>query len=173
MLHEMQPTYPRLTAYLKVIRGLIAKWLSVVPRNIDEALQAIKISSPLYPSSSSAISPPDPTSRDNYHANHDDFPSQILETNGRSKPASLNFTSMAPNNNNGLGVPSLASQTFLWTPFPESLDGIPFMPTERRNSNSNYNTDINRVLDSGIEGDWAQLNRDGFTMDVPWDEWGV
>lgn len=78
---------------------------------------------------------------------------------------------MTPNLHNGKEALTAAAREFLWTPFPESMDGMPVMPPERRSNNDNM--DISRMLDSGVDGDWAQLNRDGFTMDARREFWGI
>jgi hypothetical protein len=166
MVQEMHPTYPRLTAYFKVIRGLVDRWLTVVPKNIHEALQAISLPSP----QSSAFKPPDQSSNTYFPTDFSEFPTPSLDSDGKPNPSSMNFTQMTAHFNNGHGESTLAPQNFLWTPFPERMDGIPVMPLERRTSN--YNMDISRMLDSGIDGDWAQLNRDGFTIDAQWESWG-
>lgn len=171
MLHEMHPTYPIMAQYFKVIRGLVSKWVPVVPPNVRDALQAIDLPSPLSSDSTSGLSPPDPSSHAHFSTDFDDSSTPALEMNGMHKPSLPDLAQMTPNLNNGEGSSTAAAQEFLWTPFPESKDGMPVMPPERRTSNDNM--DISRMLDSGVDGDWAQLNRDGFTMDARREFWGV
>ncbi|EHK99704.1 hypothetical protein M7I_4381 [Glarea lozoyensis 74030] len=50
-----------------------------------------------------------------------------------------------------------------WTPFPGASDGVPLALPQDPNPISQL-MDISSMLDSGVDGDWPQLNRDGFTM---------
>jgi hypothetical protein len=165
MLHEMYPTYPIIAQYFKVIRGLVSKWVPIAPPNVRDALHAIDLPSP--PSDTSS----DPASHAQFSSDFEDPSAPALEINGKHKPSLPDLVEMTPNLNNGEGTSTAASREFLWTPFPDSKDGIPVMPPERRTPNDDM--DISRVLDSGVDGDWAQLNRDGFTMDARKDFWGV
>jgi len=169
MLHEMYPTYPIMAQYFKVIRGLVSKWVPVVPPNVRDALHAIDLPSPLS-DRMSGLSPSDQSSYANFSSDFDDSFTP-LEVNGKHKSSFPDLGQMTPNVSNGEGSSTTAAREFLWTPFPESQDGMPVMPPERRTSNDNM--DISRMLDSGVDGDWAQLNRDGFTMDARREFWDV
>jgi hypothetical protein len=172
MMHEMYPTYPLMARYFKVIRSLITKWVQNVPNNVRDALQTIDLPSPHSSDCETALRPPDPTASASYSTNFDEPSTVTVEINGkRRKQSAPDLTQMTPDLNNGKGVLTAAAREFLWTPFPESMDGMPVMPPERRSGNDNM--DISRMLDSGVDGDWAQLNRDGFTMDAGNEFWGV
>ena len=81
---------------------------------------------------------------------------------------SPSYTNNAHNQNNNNIDPSTPGggstpnhPQYFWTPFPDNLEGVPLaLPIEDRNQHM----DITSMLDSGVDGDWAQLNRDGFTM---------
>lgn len=172
MLHEMHPTYPIMATYFKVIRGLIAKWVRVIPPNVRDALHAIDLPSPLSSgASTSAMSPPISTPNPQSLNETDESSTTTKERKARRKPSAPDLIQMAPSLQNGDNASSSAAREFLWTPFPGSFDGIPVMPPERRSLNQNM--DISMMLDSGVDGDWAQLNRDGFTMESRKEFWGV
>lgn len=168
MLHEMHPTYPIMAQYFKVIRGLIAKWVPIVPSNVRDALHATAdLPSPF---SFDSTSPVGSSSHATFSTNFDDPSTSSIASNGKRK-ASIppDLAQMTPHLHNGENT--TAPREFLWTPFPESYEGMPVMPPERRTSNDYMN--ISRMLDSGVDGDSAQLNRDGFTIDPKQEVWGV
>jgi hypothetical protein len=171
MMHEMYPAYPLMARYFKVIRGLVKKWVPVVPPNVRDALHAIDLPSPHSSDSRPALSPPGPSASTPYSTDFDEPSTPVVEINRKRKQSAPDLTQMTPNLNSGKSTLTAAAREFLWTPFPESMDGMPVMPPERRSSNDNM--DISRMLDSGVDGDWAQLNRDGFTMDAKKEFWSV
>ena len=171
MLHEMHPTYPIMAQYFKVIRGLIAKWIPVVPDNVRDALHAIDLPSPLSSDSASAASPLGSSNNTQFSTEFDEPSSSTIDVKGTRKQSAPDLVQMTPNLTQGAGSSTSGAREFLWTPFPGSTDGIPVMPPERRTSNENM--DISRMLDSGVDGDWAQLNRDGFMIDTRKEFWGA
>jgi hypothetical protein len=85
--------------------------------------------------------------------------STLLLTNGSSKQdPSVPDTPPPPN--------------LFWTPFPNVQDGVPLGSVDKGG-----HMDITSILDSGIDGDWPQLNRDGFTVNMSGEDeaalWGV
>ena len=170
MLYEMQTTYPIMGRYVKVIRGLISKWVPVVPDNVRDALHAVDQPSPVSSNGDSALNPPEPISNTHASAVSDTSCSPTHAGNMCHRPPAPDLIQMTPNLNDGIGSTTTGSRDYLWTPFPEKQEGVPVMPPERI---SNENMDISRMLDSGVDGDWPQLNRDGFTMHDRGEFWRV
>lgn len=165
-MHQMYPTYPLISRYFKVIRNLISKWVPDLPSNVRDALHTIDLPSPGSSDSGPSLSPPDPSvktsTKTSYFADFGEPSGPTIEINGKRNASAPDLVQMTPLDN-GRSRMDANTRDFLWTPFPESMDGMPVMPPERRHANDHM--DISRMLDSGVDGDWAQLNKDGFTME--------
>ncbi|CZR51461.1 uncharacterized protein PAC_01337 [Phialocephala subalpina] len=163
ILNGMYPNYPILIRHFSVIRSLISKWVPVIPNNVREALDAIDLPLPDSANNNNpALSPPQLVSGPHSSTTSDACPSPTPEVSGPCDPFAPEFTQMTPNLYEGTGKSNARPREFLWTPFPENPATVPVMLPD---FTSNQSMDISRVLDSGVDGDWPQLNRDGFTMD--------
>jgi len=178
-LHATQQTYPIVDRFMRVIQTLVNNWCTVVPDRVKEALANVEISSPT--ATSTSIGSPNNRITSNQDQNvsnganmHHTYPPQANP--GDRKPSAPELLRMAPNqhdaigNNMGSSTPSYQQQLF-WTPFPGHVEGLPLaIPVE---NNMNQHMDITSMLDSGVDGDWPQLNRDGFTMGPPGEDDGA
>ncbi|CAG8979414.1 hypothetical protein HYALB_00012447 [Hymenoscyphus albidus] len=166
-LYDMLQSFPIVERYLKAIRALVLKWFAFkdIPPSIMEAMMETDIGSP-----------------SSTHSNVPPVMAQAYQTMPDRKSSAPDLFSEPyaqqpehPNPN------MMSAQTFnqqiYWTPFPNQADGLPLaLPVD--NNPISQLMDITSMLDSGIDGDWPQLNRDGFTMsgedevafwDVSWD----
>jgi hypothetical protein len=153
-LHELHQSFAIVERYLKVIRALVHRWCPVVPVKIADALADAEVGSPSSTSSSQPV-------LQNSHS---------INAAGRKPPAPelwLPFSQFLNTNNEAShfhGHPHQQSDHQLfWTPFPGASDGVPLALQQDQQPISQL-MDISSMLDSGISGDWPQLNRDGFTM---------
>lgn len=179
-LYDMLQSFPIVERYLKALRALVLKWFAFkdIPPAIMEAMMETDIGSP----SSTHSNVPPPISHNQY---------QNLPDRKSSAP-DLFSEPFPQHQNQDSGISSFNqqqiafNQQLFWTPFPNTGDGIPLTlrtTDEIGNGNGGQHPisqlmDITSMLDSGIDGDWPQLNRDGFTMsgeeeigfwDVSWD----
>jgi hypothetical protein len=127
MLQEMLTAFPIVARYLKVIRSLAEKWEADLPLNVRDTLKA-DFPSPASSNSNPVISPqqispaivsPADTSR-------------TVENRKDSAPELLQMPQRSTDN---LGLSTPGSQQFLWTPFPECMDGMPVDPPKLPTSN--------------------------------------
>lgn len=167
-LYDMLQSFPIVERYLKALRALVLKWFAFkdIPSAIMEAMMETDIGSPS--STHSHIPPP-------INHGYQDIPDRKSSAPDLfSEP----FPQQQEHHNPGMmSAPQTFNQQLFWTPFPNTGDGIPLALPIDHNPISQL-MDITSMLDSGIDGDWPQLNRDGFTMngdnevafwDVSWD----
>lgn len=149
--------------FVKLIINLTHRWTVVVPEKVKAAVDYASIGSPssvATPSTSTSTGPTNPSDADSYDFNRRNSTSELLEP---TEELSEN-REVVPSNQPSMQA--FGEQNPFWTPFPGSFEGIPVVyPLEH--SYSPQNMDISAMLDSGVNGDWGQLNRDGFTMAVP------
>lgn len=159
MLHEMLAAFPIVARYLKTIHSLATKWDAYLPDDIRQALETIDFPSPVSTNSNSGISPPQPLFTNLTPVTTETPPSPSLESRQHSAPE---LFQMPSNPTETMGVATPESQQFLWTPFPESMEGMPVVPPQNLASTT---MDISSMLEEA-DGSWAQLGRDGFAMDT-------
>lgn len=178
-LYDMLQSFPIVERYLKALRALVLKWFAFkdIPLAIMEAMMETDIGSP----SSTHSNVPLPLPHNQYpghpiHQNHQNLPE-------RKSSAPDLFSEPYPQQENQQQQQTMFNQQLFWTPFPNTGDGMPLAlphPTDHNGGPHPISQlmDITSMLDSGIDGDWPQLNRDGFTMsgedevalwDVSWD----
>ena len=83
-------------------------------------------------------------------------------TASSSTPPILNGTSKPDPSVLGTPPPPLpppVQNNLIWAPFPSVQYGVPLGSVDKGG-----HMDITSILDSGIDGDFPQLNRDGFTL---------
>jgi hypothetical protein len=154
-LHELHQSFAIVERYLKAIRALAQRWFVNMPVNIADALADAEVGSP----SSTTSSQPVPVLN----------ASQSVNTVGRKPSAPELFLPFSQflNSNDASHFPPQPQQQpdqhFFWTPFPGASDGVP-LALPQDHTPINQLMDISSMLDSGIDGDWPQLNRDGFTV---------
>ena len=177
-LHTTLQTYPIVDRFMRAIQTLVHKWCTVIPDRVKDALAEVEISSPST-ASASIGSPSDHIALSinqdmaNDASMHHNYPPEVNP--GDRKPSVPELLGMAPyqhdaNGNNIRSYTPSDQQQLFWTPFPEHIEGLPLaIPME---NNMNQHMDITSMLDSGVDGDWPQLNRDGFTMGAPGEEDG-
>jgi hypothetical protein len=151
VLHEMRAAYPIVARYLNLIHSLAMKWNVNLPPNIHHALEAVDIPSPISSNSNPPVSPEQELSRKSSY------------TNGDRKHSAPQLLQLPSDGNVGIQTPG--SQQFLWTPFPETTDGLPVVAPQSFASTTG-GMDISNMLDVEDDGNWAQLNRDGFAIDL-------
>jgi hypothetical protein len=154
-LHGIHHRFSIVERYLKAIRALVDRWFTNVPAKISEALSEADIGSP-----SSTTSSQTAANMNNSMNSSERKPSapelflpfsQFLNSNEHSRFGAQPQQQVQPNNE------------LFWTPFPGASDGVPLALPQDPNPISQL-MDISSMLDSGVDGDWPQLNRDGFTM---------
>jgi hypothetical protein len=159
MLQEMVVPFPIVARYLKAIHGLATKWNEDLPANVRQALQTVDFPSPVSSNSNSAISPQQnpPTSNSTILPPDADITSSAIEGRKDSAPELLPMPQHLSDN---LGSSTPGPQPFLWTPFPESLDGIPVdppqLPTSNMVSTSPSNSLLEDLLDFCAESPFSQ-----------------
>lgn len=174
-LHEMLQSFPIVERYLKALRALVLKWFAFkdIPPVIMEAMMETDIGSPS--STHSNVPPPPINSGHGYQQEILDRKSSAPDL--FSEPFPQQHDHQHPNSSMMAANQAMFNQQLFWTPFPNTGDGIPLALPIDHNPISQL-MDITSMLDSGIDGDWPQLNRDGFTMsgedeiafwDVSWD----
>jgi hypothetical protein len=159
MLQELCTAYPIVARYFEVIRSLATKWSVNLPDNIRQALEAAEIPSPVSSNSNRATIPLQLSTKIS-PASTNGPSSPTMESRKHSAPDLLETPS---NPSVNVGATTTGSQQFLWTPFPESMDGIPAVPPQQNLASTSM--DISSILEGGEDG-WAQLRRDGFAMDA-------
>ena len=127
MLQEMLTAFPIVARYVTVIRSLAEKWEADLPPNVRDTLKA-DFPSPASSNSNlvigpqkispAIVSPADAT--------------RTLENRKDSAPELLPLPQRSTDN---LGLSTPGSQQFLWTPFPECMDGMPVDPPQLPTSN--------------------------------------
>ncbi|KAF4627841.1 hypothetical protein G7Y89_g10314 [Cudoniella acicularis] len=175
VLRALAQSFPIVERFIKAVRGLVFKWCTVVPPKVQEVISEIDMASASPTSSRSPTSQGVTDTNTNMHASH---PGAIEERTPSAPDLLPNMGIIhdQPNPNSLIlgssqtqiqapAPPStqMYQQQIFWTPFPNQGDGIPLAPPPDKN-HMNQNMDITSMLDSGIDGDWPQLNRDGFTM---------
>jgi hypothetical protein len=161
-LSDMTKCSPIIGRFVKLICILVSKWCKTIPARVQEAMDAIQINSP---TSTTATSSP-PNNPD--ITNGIDSTAQLDPNSGR-KQSVPELLGMAPSSRLDNGNSNTQQQLF-WNPFPNTFEGVPLVMPHETN-----NMDIINVLDSGVDGDWPQWNRDGFTVpdDGTGQLWGV
>lgn len=149
-LQEIVTPIPIVARFLKVINNLATKWNEDLPANVRQALQAVNVPSPVS-SNSNPLATISPSSAKT------SSPQEMINR----KDSAPELLPMSQHSTDNLGFSTPASQPFLWTPFPDSIDGMPVDPPQLPASNM----DINNMLVSDGPAEWAQLGRDGFIMD--------
>jgi hypothetical protein len=177
-LHEMKGSCIIGGRYLQIIRNLVHKWCQKVPPRVKEAMEETYLGSP---PSSTSVSPPNPpksTTIDQKIQNGIHYSNDETHFSDRkhSAPEVLPMgphTHLDPNGNLTRGTIMPQQQELFWSPF-DTFEGVP-LAIPQQNNHLNQHMDITSVLDSGVNGDWPQWNRDGFTMggeeDAPL--WGI
>jgi hypothetical protein len=170
-LHEMKGSCIIVGRFLKIIRNLVYKWRQDIPAKVQEAMDATYLGSPRSTTSSSPPNPLNPPK-----------PKQSVsgETNGTVEEAQFSdrkhsapeVIPMGPNGRKGTTTPQ--QQELFWSPFDHTFEGVP-LAVPQENSHLNQHMDITNVLDSGVDGDFPQWNKDGFTMGAEDDAplWGI
>jgi hypothetical protein len=161
-LSDMTKSVPIVSRFVKLICVLVSKWCKIIPSQVQEVMSAIPINSPT--STTVASSPP----------NNPDITNGIdstvkLDSYGGRKQSVPELLGMGPSSQLNNGSSNTQQQLF-WNPFPNTFEGVPLVMPQETN-----NMDIINVLDSGVDGDWPQWNRDGFTVpdDGTGQLWGV
>jgi hypothetical protein len=171
----MHQTLPVIIRYVKAIRNLTQKWLPVVPERIKEAMVDAEMRSSATSIPSLMLREPNTSAQisDNHDSPLTNGTTASISNNDlggsadrrHSVPELISSQYSLGNNNLDPNTPDSSTpnhqQQYFWTPFPDHQEGVPLaLPTGARNQHM----DITSMLDSGVDGDWAQLNRDGFTM---------
>jgi hypothetical protein len=151
----MTKCMPIVDRFVQLICVLVSKWCKIIPTGVKEAMDAIQINSPT--STTFASSPP----------NNPDITNRIdstvqLDPNSYRKQSVPELLGMAPSSQPD-NESSNTQQQLFWNPFPNTFEGVPLVMPHESNHLTN-NMDIINVLDSGVDGDWPQWNRDGFTL---------
>jgi hypothetical protein len=158
----MTKSMPIVGRFVKIICVLVSKWCKIIPARVQEVMDAIKISSPT--STTASSSPPN-----NPDIANGIDPTVQLDPNSGRKQSVPELLGMAPSSQLD-NETSNSQQLLFWSPFPNTFEGVPLVMPHETN-----NMDIINVLDSGVDGDWPQWNRDGFTLpdDGRGQLWGV
>ncbi|RDW91538.1 hypothetical protein BP5796_02703 [Coleophoma crateriformis] len=159
-ISNMAQRAPMSKRFFAILMGLIRRWAVKVPENVQNAMAEAEVEFASTESSSSVnMSPPlilsSSTNSEETLRRNDPGPEPM------PRPGLMNDHSSRP-------VPTsqplqLGPNPF-WTPFPGAFDGLPVAHPVPEAFLPQQHMDISCMLDSGVDGDWAQLNRDGFTM---------
>lgn len=170
-LHTMIPGAPIIERYLSVVPTLFLRWGVTAPYAVMKAMQETEIGPRMHiAAKASAFSSHRalPLGKGKSPQEHDESCSDHTcpaapHSHLSDRPYSSQPSKPEPTPD--LGIPNSAQQHLFWTPFPESVDGLPLLPNSVGYTNlANQNMDITSMLDSGIVGDWAQFNKDGFMI---------
>jgi hypothetical protein len=159
-LHEMKGSYIIVGRFLNIIQNLVYKWCQDIPDIVKQAMDETSLSSP--PSATSS-SPPNPSNSTAFNQNHQNRINAIDDEAQFSdrKHSAPEVLPMGPNGMKATITPQ--QQGLFWSPFDHTFEGVP-LASLQDNNHLNQHMDITNVLDSGVDGDWPQWNRDGFTM---------
>jgi hypothetical protein len=175
-LHDMKGSFICVGRYLHIIRNLVHKWCQDVPLRVREALDETYLGSPTSSTSMSLPNPPSSSLTDRkletatngtkYDTHFSDRKHSAPEVLLMAPQTHLNL-----NGTKGTGTPQ--QQDLFWSPY-DTFEGVP-LAIPQENNHLNTHMDITSVLDSGINGDWPQWNRDGFMMGAAEDGplWGI
>ncbi|KAF8855494.1 hypothetical protein BDZ45DRAFT_804928 [Acephala macrosclerotiorum] len=178
-MHEMMKGTVIVGRFLKIIRDLIFKWIKDIPPVLFAAMEEAGIATPHPSKSHTTNSPTTSNNSGNYHPldpNGQKYNIDTLTINRKqSAPEILLTAPELQHTDSTTGSNILKQQDLFWTPYPESFEGVP-LALPQQNNHFNSHMDITSVLDSGVNGDLPQWNRDGFTMgeeDGNMGGWGV
>jgi hypothetical protein len=146
--------------FLKIIQNLVYKWCQDIPASVQKAMDETYLGFSPSATSLSPTNPPNSTNRvqtlgSGINKIHDE--SQFSDR----KHSAPEVLPMGPNGTKGIPTPQ--QQELFWSPFDHTFEGVP-LAVPQENNHLNPYMDITSVLDSGVDGDWPQWNRDGFTM---------
>ncbi|KAL3420598.1 fungal specific transcription factor [Phlyctema vagabunda] len=162
-LHEMGSSSTMSKRFLNILMGLIRRWAVTVPENVRQAMADAEVTCP-----TSAISPtvsmrqPSSQRGDAISPSTTNPPTPVSFPPISSLAAAVSAPAMSQPLTHNTQPPS--NQNPFWTPFPGTPEGLPIAHSVAATFPSQQHMDISSMLDSGVAGDWAQLNRDGFTL---------